>query len=274
MTRLIPLALLAALAAPALAQEKAPTVPALEARLAALLATGAAMEHQDAYQTLLADASALAGKAGSERAYLVIARCCEALGKHPEKEMAFRHYTDALLAHSKGDAEKALRSEAEALIARRELYAAIKVLERMRSLLPDGTAAAYATYRLGACHLWMAKHEEAARAFTEVVQQWPKDPLAVQAALRLVRCHLAQGTPGDAVAVLAQCLADHADTPFRDALLFDTATAHAMAADPYGALVAYQRLLREAPDSPYADLARAGLVKLRSDVLKRFQNQH
>ena len=185
MNRLLPLTLAAALAATALAQEKAPTVPDLEARLNALLAAGAAMERQDAYNALLADASALAVKPGSERAYLVLARCCEALGKHPEKEMAFRHYIDALLARSKGDAEKALRIEVEALIARRELYPAIKVLERMRSLLPDGPAAAYATYRLGTCHLWMEKHEaEAAKALAEVVEQWPKDPLAVQARQR------------------------------------------------------------------------------------------
>jgi TolA-binding protein len=229
------------------------------------------MEQRTAYEALMAQASALAVKPGSERAYLVIARCCEALGKHPEKEMAFRHYIDALLAKSKGDAETALRAEAEALIARRELYAAIKVLERMRTVLPEGPPAAYATYRLGTCHLWMDKHEEAAAALTEVVQQWPKDPLAVEAALRLTRCHLAAGTPGEAVAVLSQCIADHPDTPHRDALLFDAAVAHAMAADHYGALVAYQRLLREAPESPYADLARASLVKLRNDVLKRFQ---
>jgi len=273
MSRSLPLAVAVLLAASALAQEKkAPTVPTLEARLTALLAEGAAMERQDAYEALLADASALAVQPGQERAYLIIARCCEALGKHPEKELAFRHYIDALLARSKGDAEKALRSEAEALIARRELYAAVKVLERMRGLLPEGHAAAYATYRLGTCHLWMGNHEEAADALTEVVQKWPQDPIAVQACLRLVRCRLGQGTPGDAVAVVTQALHDHPKTPYRDALLFDAATAHAMARDYYGALVAYQRLLREVPDSPYASLARAGLIKLRSDVLERLQD--
>ncbi|GAG36414.1 unnamed protein product, partial [marine sediment metagenome] len=199
---LLPLALVLA-SSPALAAEPkaqpsdaARAVAALEARLAELLEQGTGLEHREAYEALLASATTAAEKHAADpaiaRAFLVIARCCEALGKHPEKEVAFERYIETLLRRSRDEAVKALRQEVESLVARRELYVAIKTLQMMHARFPDGPEAAYALYRLGTCHLWMDQFEEAIAAFNEVLRRWPKDEVAPQARLRLARCHLLQ----------------------------------------------------------------------------------
>jgi len=253
--------------------ETARRVAALEQRLAAQLAEGTGFAHRARYEALLAEASAVAERSPKDpavaRAYLVIARCCEVLGQHPEKEAAFGHYIDALVAHSKADAATALRAEVEALVARRELYAAIKILRLMLARFPEGEEAAYALYRLGTSHLWLAQYDEAAKALSEGVQRWPKGELGVEAQLRLDRAYFAEGKHGEATGLLEACLAQHPKTPRRPALLFDLAVARYLSADYYGAIAAFQRVVAEAPDSPYAPLAKASLGRLRSDVLKR-----
>ena len=246
---------------------------ALEARLAALLEEGTGFALRERNDALLADASAaarrLAADPAAARACLVMARCCEVLGKHPEKEAAFTRYIDALVAHSKGDAAKALRAEAETLVARRELYAAMKILRLMLARFPDGDEAAYALYRLGTCHLWMEQYDEAAEPLGEVLQRWPRSELAVEAQLRLARAHFAQGKHGECIGLLEASIAQHPKSPRRPALLFDLAVARYLSADYYGAIAGFQRVLREAPKSPYAPLAEACLAKLRAEVLKR-----
>ena len=245
----------------------------LDARLAALRKQGTAFELRPQYEALQAEAAAIAERHAADpdaaRAYWLIARCCEALGKHPEKEAAFARYIDALLAHSKERAAAELKTEAEALIARRELFPAIKMLRLMLSKFPDGPDAAYALYRLGTCHLWLDQFEDATTDLGEVIERWPKSDVALHARLRLARASLLQKRHGDATELLEEFLATQPDAPGRDAALFDLATARYLAHDPYGSLVAFQRLIREAPKSPYADVARAWIAKLRGDVLQQ-----
>lgn len=246
---------------------------ALEQRLGALLKEGTGFALRDRYEALLAEASALARRHAADpaaaRAYLVIARCCEVLGKHPEKEAAFAQYIEALVGHSKADAAKALRGEVEGLVARRELYAAIKILRLMLAKFPEGDEAAYALYRLGTCHLWLEHYDDAAEPLGEVIQRWPQSDVAVEAHLRLTRANTAQGKHGESVGLLEACLAQHPKSRHVPALLFDLAVARYLSADYYGAIAGFQRVLHEAPKSPYAPLAKASLAKLRSEVLRR-----
>ena len=264
------------LAAAALAgqpSKAARRVAALEVRLAAILKEGTGLALRERYEALLADASAAARRPAADpaaaRAYLVIARCCGVLGKHPEKEAAFVQYIDALVAHSKAEAAKALRREVEALVARRELYAAIKILRLMLARFPEGDEAAYALYRLGTCHLWMEQYDDAAEPLGEVIQRWPGSELAAEAQLRLTRARFAQGKHGECIGLLEACIAQHPKSRHRPALLFDLAVARYLSADYYGAIASFQRVLHEAPKSPYAPLAEACLAKLRSEVLKQ-----
>jgi len=258
------------------ASKAARAVAAVDRKLAALLAEGTGFELRQRYEALLAQASAVArthaADPASARAYLVIARCCEVLGKHPEKEAAFAHYIDALVAHSRPEAARELRREVEALVARRELYTAGKILRLMLSKFPEGDQAAYALYRLGTCHLWMEQYDEAASALAEVVERWPKADVAVEAHLRLARANLSQGKSAESIGPLEACLAEHPKSPHRIPLLFDLAIARYLSADHYGALVGFQRILREAPRSPYAPLAQTCLDKLRAEVLQRITN--
>lgn len=278
MTRLLPILLLVLATATAAekakpATEGAEAVAALEGRLATLLKQGTGFELRQDYDTLLNDADAdskrYAADPGAVRVYLVIARCCEVLGKHPEKDAAFGRYIDILVAHSKAEAAQALRREVEALVARRELYGAIKMLQLMLAKFPDGDHAAYALYRLGTCHLWLEDYDDATGPLGEVVERWPKSDLALQAQMRLTRAHFAKNNYGESAALVEACLAQHPKTPRRPDLLFDLAMARYLSSDYYGALVGFQRLLREAPKSPYAPLARTCLAKLRSEVLHR-----
>ncbi|MBM4037877.1 MAG: tetratricopeptide repeat protein [Planctomycetes bacterium] len=265
-------------AEPAPAKEQEPTAAAraiatLEGRLAELHKEGTGLALRERYEALQADAAAVLeahpADPASVRAHWLIARCCEALGKHPEKEAAFERYIDALFAAAKDRAAAELRSEIEALVARRELFAATKLLRLMLAKFPDGSEAAWALYRLGACYLLMDHFADAATAFGEVLERWPDGPAAVQARLRIARANLAQRKAADTAASLADFLAKHPDPPMRDALLFDLATAHYLARDYYNALVAFQRLVREAPSSPYVPIARAAVAKLRADTLNR-----
>jgi len=248
-------------------------VAVLEARLTDLRKEGTGLALRERYEALLADAAAateaFAADPAAARAHWIIARCCEALGKHPEKEAAFERYIDALLARAKDEAAAALRSEIEALVARRELFAATKLLRLMLAKFPDGPEAAWALYRLGACYLLMDHFGDAATAFAEVLERWPDSPAAVQARLRIARANLAQRKSADTTAALAAFLAQHPDAPQRDALLFDLAVAHYFARDYYSALVAFQRVVREAPNSPYVPIARAAVARLRADILNR-----
>ncbi len=262
--------------APAKAPEPTPAARALatlETRLAELAKEGTGLALRERYEGLQADASAIleahATDPASVRSHWIIARCCEALGKHPEKEAAFERYIDALFAAAKDKAAAELRIEIEALAARRELFAATKLLRLMLARFPDGPEAAWALYRLGACYLLMDHFADAAAAFAEVLERWPDGPAAVQARLRIARANLAQRKTTDTAAALADFLAKHPDPPMRDALLFDLATAHYLARDYYNALVAFQRLVREAPSSPYVPIARAAVAKLRADTLNR-----
>lgn len=278
MTRCLAIALLVASASAGAAAEPkeaaagAKAVAALDARLAALLEEGTGFELRDRYDALLADAAAATQRypdtAATARGHLIVARCCEVLGQHPEKDAAFGRYIDALVAHSKAEGAEALRREIEALVARRELHGAIKLLQLMLAKFPDGDHAAYALYRLGTCHLWLEDYDNAAGPLGEVIERWPKGDLALQARMRLTRIHFAKNTHGEAAALLEACLAQHPKTPHRPALLFDLAMARYLSADYYGALVGFQRLLREAPKSPYAPLARTCLAKLRAEVLQ------
>ena len=249
----------------------------LEARLAALRKEGTAFALRDRYEALLADASAAAENHAADpaaaRAYWVIARCCEALGKHPEKEAAFARYVELLVASSKERAAAELRAEIEALVARRELFPAMKLLRLMLEKFPDGPEAAWALYRLGTCHLWVDHFEDAATALSEVITRWPDGPAAVDARLRLARTYIARGAPAEAVPVLDVPAAQKPDTPHRDALLFDLAVARYLSRDYYGALVGFQQLIHAAPESPYAAIARAYVAKLRSDVLDRLDDE-
>jgi len=247
-------------------------VAELEKRWAALRQEGTAFALRGRYEALLAEASNAAERHAADpaiaRAYWVIARCCEVLGKHPEKEAAFERYVDILVAHSKERAAAELRAEADALIARRQLFPATKLLRLMLSKFPDGPEAAWALYRLGTCHLWMDRFDEATAALAEVVARFPKTPLAIEARLRLARANVAHDTPGESVATLESYLAQGGDLPQRDAALFDLAVARYLSRDYYGALVGFQRLIREAPKSPYVPIARACVAKLRADVLR------
>lgn len=274
------LCLALALAAGAAESQKAPepsaaarAVAALEARLAELSKEGTGLALRDRYEALLADASAALdahpADPASARAHWVIARCCEALGKHPEKEAAFERYIDALMPKEKDRAAAELRAEAEALIARRELFAAAKLLRLTLARFPDGPEAAWALYRLGACYLLMDNFAEAATAFAEVIERWPLSPAAAQARLRIARANLAKGNAADTAAILEAHLAQQPDAPLRDAMLFDLAVARYLARDFYAALVAFQRLIREEPNSPYVPIARAAVAKLRTDTLNR-----
>jgi len=270
--------ILAALALAAVAGAGEPTeaarqVAALDARLADLLKEGTGFEVRERYEALLTEASALARQHAEDpaaaRAYLVVARCCEVLGRHLEKDAAFGQYIDALVAHSKEEATKALRAEVEILVARRELYAAVKMLRLMLGKFPDGDAAAYALYRLGTCHLWLEQYDEAAAPLGEVLERWPKSELAVEAQLRLNRAQFAQGKHGECIGPIEACIAQHPESKHRPELLFDLAVARYLSADYYGAIAGFQRVLHEAPKSPYAPLANACLAKLRSEVLKQ-----
>ena len=281
MTHRLTLALALALAChAALAGQKPPAptpaaraVATLEARLGALLKEGTGFAFRRRYEAMLAEASAVAerhaGHPGAARAHLVVARCCEVLGKHPEKDAAFAHYISLLVAHSKTEAAKELHRAVEDLVARRELYAAIKILRLMLSKFPEGDEAAYALYRLGTCHLWLDRYEEAAGALAELLQRWPASTVAVEARLRLARANLLQGKPAESVGLLAAHLAQNPKSPRRIELLFDLAVAHYMSADYYGALAGFRQIAREAPKSAYAPLAQAWLAKLRAEVLKR-----
>jgi len=276
------LALLLALASSALgAEPKAPpsegakAAAELQAKLDALRKEGTGFDLRTRYQALLTEAAAVAERHAADptaaRAFLIIARCCEALGKHPEKEAAFARYVDLLAAASKDQAVAELRAEAEALVARRELFSAVKLLRLMLSKFPDGPEAAYALYRLGTCQLWMDRYDDAAAALSEVIQRWPKDELAAQARLRLARTNVLQNKHADSVPLLEAFLEQNPKSPDRDAALFHLAVARYLAADPYGALLGFQRVLRDAPKSPYAELARAALAKLRSEILRRIE---
>lgn len=246
---------------------------ALQAKLDALLAEGTGIALHPRYEALLAEATRAADEHQDDPAaadlYRIVARCCEALGKHLEKDAAYVRYIDALVAHDKARAAAELRRHADALIARRELYVAIKTLELMLSKFPDGPQAAAALYRLGTCHLWMDHFEPAEAAFNEVVERWPKAPHAVQARLRLVRAYVAQGKHRAAAALLERFLAETPASPERPAALLYLAVARHLGADYYQALLSYQQVVREAPGSPYAPLARAALARLRGDVVRR-----
>ncbi len=264
--------------APAKAKEPEPgaaarAVAALEARFAELRKQGTALPLRERYEALLADASAALeahpADPATARAHWVIARCCEALGKHPEKEAAFERYIDALMANAKDRAAEELRTEVEALVARRELFAATKLLRLMLAKFPDGPDAAWALYRLGSCYLLMDHFADAAKALAEVLERWPDGPAAAQARLRIARANLAQGKAAETPALLEPALAQKPDPPLRDAMLFDLAVARYLARDYYSALVVFQRLVREEPNSPYVPIARAAVAKLRADTLNR-----
>jgi TolA-binding protein len=265
--------------APPKAGAKAEPTPAaraeadLDARLAALQKEGTGFGLRARYEALLAEAATLAERYAADpaaaRAQLVIARCCEALGKHPEKEAAFARYIDALAATSKEAAAADLRAEAEALIARRQLFPAVKVLRLMLSKFADGPEAAYALYRLGTAQLWMEHYDEAAASLLEVVQRWPKSDTAAEARLRLARANLLQGKHAQSVDLLETVLAQEPKAPRRDAALFDLAVARYRSGDHYGALVGFQQLVREMPKSPYAEPARSLVARLRNQVLRR-----
>lgn len=248
-------------------------VAALESRLAELSKQGTGLALRERYEALLADASAVLEAHPTDpavaRTHWLIARCCEALGKHPEKEAAFERYIDALMATDKERAASELRTEVEALVTRRELFAATKLLRLMLAKFPDGQEAAWALYRLGACYLLMDQFAEAAKAFAEVLERWPDSPAAAQARLRIARANLAQGKAADTPPLLEPVLAQRPDPPLRDALLFDLAVAYYLARDYYSALIAFQRLVREEPNSPYVPIARAAVAKLRADTLNR-----
>jgi len=275
----IPAALSSAAApAPEKAKEAEPTpaaraIATIEARLAELRKEGTGLALRERYEALLADASAVleahAADPAAARAHWIIAGCCEALGKHPEKEAAFEHYIDALLAHSAAPAAALMRIEVEALVARRELFAASKLLRLMLAKFPDGPEAAWALYRLGSCYLLMDHFADAATALGEVLERWPDSPAAAQARLRLARASLAQGKAADSAAAIEAYVAQRPDAPQRDALLFDLAVARYLARDYYSALVAFQRLVRDMPSSPYVPIARAAVAKLRADTLNR-----
>ncbi|MFP4057528.1 MAG: tetratricopeptide repeat protein [Candidatus Brocadiia bacterium] len=282
MTRAAPLLWLASfLAAPALRAGEPPEEPTpaaqavaqLEQHLAALLDEGTDLEHRTPYESLLNDAARVArdypDEPAAARAYLVIARCHEVLGNHPEKEAAFQRYVDVLAGRSQDHAAEALRREAEALVARRELYVAVKVLQSMLARFPEGPQATYALYRLGTCYLWMDDYEEAAEAFAEVLERWPDSELALQACLRMARCNFLRGQPGQSIPLLEGYLESHPEGPRRAALLFDLGVAHYVSRDYYAALVQFQELVQKAPESPYAEVARACVAKLRAEVLER-----
>jgi tetratricopeptide (TPR) repeat protein len=298
-------ALVLALVRSAFAAEKAPEPPpaarliaALEGRLEALRKEGTGLALRERYEAILADASAMVEAAAGvgtggppvpppdkptalalARAHWLIARCCEALGKHPEKEAAFERYIDALMAVAQDQAAAELRTEIEALIARRELFAATKLLRLMLAKFPapteptaakpDGAEAAWALYRLGACYLLMDHFADATTAFSEVLERWPDSPAAAQARLRIARASLAQRKAGESAAMLEAFLAQRPQAPQRDALLFDLAVARYLSHDYYSALVGFMRLVRDAPDSPYVPIARAAVAKLRTDILNR-----
>ena len=274
------LAALLALAAPLLAAEApaptpaARTIAALEARLGELLRQGTGLVFRDRYEALLTDAALAAEEYAADPAapdfYRIIARICEALGKHPEKDAAFAHYIDLLVARDKARAKDALRREAEALIARRELFAAIKILQLTLVKFPDGEPAAYALYRLGTCHLWMDHNDAAEEALADVVERWPNSPHAVDARLRLTRAYLSKHNYAGAIPLLERFVAEQPKSPDRPAALFFLAVARHFSRDYYRALIAYQRVAREAPKSPYTPLAKASIAKLRADVLRRF----
>jgi len=276
---LLPLALSAACVLHAAeAPPPAPTAGAkaaaqLEQRLAALRKQGTGFALRGRYEALLADASEAgqvhAADPTAARAFYVISRCCEALGKHPEKEAAFERYVEILVGHAKDRAATELRAEVERLVASRELFPALKLLRVMLAKFPDGPEAAFALYRLGTCHLWMDRHDDAVAALSEVVARWPKDAIAGDAALRLARAHLARRTPGEAVPVLERFLAANPKAPQRDAAIFDLAAARYAAADYFGALVGFQHLLQDAPKSPYAPIAQAYVAALRAQLLQR-----
>jgi len=255
------------------APEAARAVAELEARFAELLKEGTGFALRERYEALLGSASALAEKHAADpavaRAYWAIARCCEVLGKHPEKEAAFARYVEILVEHAKERAAAELKAEVEALVARREFFTAMKLLRLMLAKFPDGPEAAWALYRLGTCHLWMDHHEDAATALNEVIQRWPDTPIGIDARLRLARAQIAEGKAADAVAVLDAYLAGHPTAPQRDAMLFDLAVARVQSTDFYGAIVTFQQLIREVPGSPYVPVARAYIAKLRSDILSR-----
>jgi len=248
----------------------------LEARLAALQRQGTGFALRARYEALLGEAATLAERhaadPASARAHLVIARCCEALGKHPEKEAAFARYVEQLVASSKDRAAAELRAEADALIARRQLFPAVKVLRLMLSKFADGPEAAYALYRLGTAQLWMERHDEAAASLLEVVQRWPKSEFAADARLRLARANLLQGKHAQTIDLLGSFLAEEPKSPKRDAVLFDLAVARYTSGDHYGALVGFQQLLREMPKSPYAEPARSVVARLRNQVLRRIDH--
>ena len=280
--RTAPLLLLACVLAgpPALGGEKpaeptpaAVAVAALEAKLADLHKEGTAFALRERYEALLAEAAAAAEKHAADaavaRVYWVIARCCEALGKHPEKEAAFARYIDLLAATAKDRAAAELRAEIEALVARRQLFAATKLLQFTLSKFPDGPEAAWALYRLGTCHLWMEKDEDASAALSEVIDRWPKSAEATEARLRLARSLFARRRAAEVIPLLEAYLAGQPKGPQREAVLFDLAMARSLSRDYYGALVGFQNVVREAPQSPYAAVARACIAKLRSDVLSR-----
>lgn len=279
MSRLLLLSLLSGLAAGLAAEQAAEpsaaakAIAAIETRFNALRKEGTGFALRDRYEALLAEASAAAEAHAADpavaRAYRVIARCCEALGKHPEKEAAFARYVDLLMATAKDRAAAELRSEIDALVARREMFAATKLLRLMLAKFTDGPEAAWALYRLGSCTLLMDNFAEASSAFSEVLERWPASPAAAQARLRVVRANVAQAKPADSIPLLEAFLAKDPESPLRDAALFDLAMARYLAQDYYGALVGFQHLVREAPNSPYAPIARAGVAKLRNDILSR-----
>ncbi len=245
----------------------------LQDRLDALLAEGTDIALHPRYEDLLADANQAAEQYAADPAvadiYRIIARCCEALGKHPEKDAAFARYIDALAARDRDQAVAELRREAQALIARRELFVAIKILELALERFPDGPQAAEALYRLGTCHLWMDQFDAAQEALRDVIERWPDSPQAAQAHLRLARTLLAQGNATQAATLLADFLEEAPDAPQRPAALFTLGVARHLAGDSYRALLVYQQVVREAPDSPYAPLARAALVALRGSVVEQ-----
>jgi len=248
-------------------------VAKLEARFSALRKQGTGLALRERYEALLAEASAVAERhakdPASARAFLMVARCCEALGKHPEKATAFARYIDVVAKHAKERAVAELRSEVESLVDRRELFEAIKLLGLMLSKFPEGPEAAYALYRLGTCHLWMDHHEEATGPLGEVVERWPKSDIAVQARLRLARANFAENKHDDTISALETFLKQDRKCPERDALLYHLAVARCRSGDRYGGLVDFQRIVREAPKSPYARLALAELARVRSEILRR-----
>ena len=231
-----------------------PAIAALEARLTELNkeGTGLALPRaatRPSSPTPPPSSKQHAADPASARAHSIIARCCEALGKHPEKEAAFGRYIDALFAIAKDQAAAELRAEID-IVARRELFAATKLLRLMLAKFPDGPEAAWALYRLGACYLLMDNFADAAAALRRGAR-----PLAQRPGRRPGPPAHGPSQPRPAQARrhhrrTRDFLAEHPNAPQRDALLFDLATARYLAQDYYGALVAFQRLVREAPTIP------------------------